>query len=267
MFARFTAGAFTGAAAIVLLLAVPVTGAEAPALPGMVIVPAGIYRPLFRGEKDPKEISVPSFALETVPVTNADFLEFVRAKPQWRRSQVKRLFADPGYLQHWPGDLDFGSPENGARPVVFISWFAAKAYAAWKGDRLPTTVEWEYVANVGFTSVDGAKDVDFRHAVAKWYGTPAPDVLPQVGAGRTNLFGVHDLHGLVWEWTSDFNSTFVTGDARGDTGVDRQLFCAAGSLGNGDPTNYPAFMRFGFRSSLKAAYTVHNLGFRCAKDL
>jgi sulfatase modifying factor 1 len=81
------------------------------------------------------------------------------------------------------------------------------------------------------------------------------------------LFGFFDLHGLVWEWTSDFNSAIVTGDARGDTGLDRQLFCGAGSAGAKDTGNFPAFMRYGFRSSLKAPYTVHNLGFRCAKDL
>lgn len=254
------------AASVALLpLATPVAGAEAPA--GMAAIPPGVYRPFMRGEKDPKEVAVPAFALDVTPVTNADFLEFVRTKPQWRRSQVKRLFAEPAYLQHWAGDLDFGPPENGARPVVFVSWFAAKAYAAWKGGRLPATAEWEYVANVGFASVDGPKEPEFMRAIAAWYSTPAPNTLPPVGAGRANFLGVHDLHGLVWEWTSDFNSTFVSGDARGDTGLDRQFFCGAGSLGAGDRANYPAFMRFGFRSSLKAAYTVHNLGFRCARDL
>jgi formylglycine-generating enzyme required for sulfatase activity len=59
----------------------------------------------------------------------------------------------------------------------------------------------------------------------------------------------------------------VTGDARGDTGIDRQLFCGAGSVGASDRANFPAFMRSAFRSSLKASYTVHNLGFRVAKDL
>ena len=41
----------------------------------------------------------------------------------------------------------------------------------------------------------------------------------------------------------------------------------SGSLGAKDTGNYPAFLRFGMRSSLTAGYTVHNLGFRCAKDL
>jgi formylglycine-generating enzyme required for sulfatase activity len=48
--------------------------------------------------------------------------------------------------------------------------------------------------------------------------------------------------------------------------LERQLFCGAGSVGAKDPGNFAAFMRFGFRSSLRAGYTVHNLGFRCAKD-
>jgi formylglycine-generating enzyme required for sulfatase activity len=92
-------------------------------------------------------------------------------------------------------------------------------------------------------------------------------MLPSIRQGVPNYFGVYDLHGLVWEWVADFNTAMVTGDARADSGLDRQLFCGSGSEGAKDRNNFPAFMRYGFRSSLKASYTVHNLGFRCAKDL
>ncbi len=236
--------------------------------PGMAKVPAGMYRPLFRGERDAKEISVKAFLLDVHPVTNGEFLDFVRANPRWQRSQVKRLFADEAYLKHWSGDLILGTdPRTTAQPVTHVSWFAAKAFAAWKDKRLPTTEEWELAAGAGFTKVDGRKDAEFLRAVNRWYSTPTPASLPPVSASRANLWGIHDLHALVWEWTSDFNSAIVTGDARGDTGLERQLFCGSGSLGASDNANYPAFMRFGFRSSLKASYTVHNLGFRCAKDL
>ncbi|HET6408533.1 MAG TPA: formylglycine-generating enzyme family protein, partial [Chthoniobacteraceae bacterium] len=145
-------------------------------------------------------------------------------------------------------------------------WFAAKAFASWKGKRLPTTAEWERVAAAGFESADGSKEPRFVAEVGRWYSTPAPRTLPEVGQSKANFFGVYDLHGLIWEWTSDFNSAIVTGDARSDTGLERQLFCGAGSLGANDRTNFPAFMRYGFRSSLKAGYTIHNLGFRCAND-
>jgi formylglycine-generating enzyme required for sulfatase activity len=240
-------------------------GATHAVEPGMAAIPATVYRPLFRGEKDAKEVPIAAFELDTRPVTNGEFLAFVAAHPKWQRSQVKRLFADERYLSHWAGDLDLGNA-RAEQPLTNVSWFAAKAFAAARGKRLPTTAEWELAAGAGFTIADGAKDAEFRQAVARWYGTPSPEVLPDAGSGRANIFGVRDLHGLVWEWTSDFNSAMVTGDARGDTGIERQLFCGAGSLGASDRENFPAFMRFGLRSSLKAGYTVHNLGFRCAKD-
>lgn len=248
-----------------------VSGAEAPAPPetpaSMVAVPAGEHRPLFLLPDEPKTIRVARFALDKFPATNGDFLEFVRANPRWRRSAVKRLFADANYLKHWTGDLEPGETALTNQPVVWVSWFAAKAFAQWKGKRLPTVAEWEYAAAASPRRADGDNDAEFQRALQHWYSTPAPAELSRVGAGLPNCYGIFDLHGLVWEWTSDFNSAIVTGDARGDTGLDRQLFCGAGSAGAKDTGNFPAFMRYGFRSSLKAPYTVHNLGFRCARDL
>jgi formylglycine-generating enzyme required for sulfatase activity len=241
------------------------TSAAVP--PGMSLIPAGPYRPLFRAENDPKEIPVKAFFLDVSPVTNSDFLEFVRNNPRWRRSEVKRIFADENYLKAWASDLDSGTNALTNAPVTWVSWFAAKAYAAWRGKRLPTVVEWEHAASASRTQPDGRKDGEFQKQISAWYSAPAPAQLPPVGRGQTNFYGVRELHGVVWEWVADFNTAMVTGDARGDTGLERQLFCGSGSAGAKDTGDYPAFMRFGFRSSLKANYTVHNLGFRCAKDL
>jgi sulfatase modifying factor 1 len=232
----------------------------------MAHIPAGIHTLLFVMPGESNAVPVKGFLLDRLPVTNGDFLEFVRANPRWQRSRVSRLFADEEYLRHWAGDLEPGEAQT-KQPVVWVSWFAAKAYAAWRGKRLPTVAEWEYVATASPTQKDGRTDMHFQNALRHWYSTPSPERLPVVGLGKANVHGVQDLHGLVWEWTADFNSALVTGDARGDTGIDRQLFCGAGSAGARDTSNFPAFMRYGFRSSLKAAYTVHNLGFRCAKDL
>ena len=58
----------------------------------------------------------------------------------------------------------------------------------------------------------------------------------------------------------------MTGESRGDTTLERNLFCAGGALSAGDPSNYAAFMRYAFRSSLKGNYAVGNLGFRGARS-
>jgi formylglycine-generating enzyme required for sulfatase activity len=235
---------------------------------GMVRVPAGSVAPFLREERGQDRIPVPAFWLDRVPVTLEDYLGFVRENPQWRRSQVRRLFADQGYLAAWHNDLLPSIDRNAdlRRPVTQVSWFAARAYASWKGLRLPTTLEWERAANIGLTVENGANDPGFQAALDQWYGSFRTGPMPAVGGGQPNLLGIHDLHGLIWEWTSDFNSLFVNGDARSDSGVDRSLFCAGGALSARDRNDYAAFMRYGFRSSLKAAYTVHNLGFRCATN-
>ncbi len=251
-------------AAALLSLATVCQGQPVP--PGMARLPAGVYRPLYRAGAEPKEVPVKAFCLDILPVTTADFLEFVRANPAWRRSNVKRLFADEFYLKNWRADLDPGTDAVMDTPVTFVSWFAANAYAGWMGKRLPTVAEWEYAAAAGPNSQDGSKDAAFNSHILVWYNSPAPAHLAPVGAGEKNYWGIQDLHGLVWEWIADFNNSIGNGDARSDTGPDAGLFCGAGAQGAKDVGNYPAFMRYGFRSSLKAEYCVHNLGFRCASD-
>ena len=103
---------------IVALQAQPNSATLQPS--GMVLIPAGVYRPLFRSENDAKEIPGDAFYLDVLPVTNAEFVEFVRANPRWRRSQVKRLFADENYLEHWAGDLDPGLACRAHQPVTGI---------------------------------------------------------------------------------------------------------------------------------------------------
>lgn len=238
-----------------------------PTVPtGMVLIHGGTFKPMFRSTADFKEVEVKPFCLDQLPVTNEEFLRFVRANPRWQRSAVKRLFAGATYLKHWAGDLELGPEAPPRAPVTFVSWFAAKAYAQWAGKRLPTTAEWELTAAAGYTNANGELDAEFRRDLLAWYSS-AMQPLNHVGSGRTNFWGVSDLHGLVWEWVADFNTSMVTGDARGDTGLDRQLFCGSGAVDARDVNDYAAFMRYGFRSSLKADYCVHNLGFRCAKDL
>jgi sulfatase modifying factor 1 len=233
----------------------------------MVVVPAGTYEPILRGSNEPARVNVPAFRLDVHPVTNADFLAFVRQNPKWQRSRVSPLFADAGYLGHWAGDLELGPKAPADAPVVFVSWFAARAFATAHGKRLPATAEWERAAAAGKSSPDGRNEAEYRAAALAWFAQPTPAVLPRAGAGQANFFGARDLLSLVWEWVDDFNSVLVTGESRADTGLERTLFCGAGAAGARDLENYPAFMRAGMRSALRANYVVPNLGFRCAQDL
>lgn len=231
----------------------------------MALIPQGIYHPLIRSNEDAAKVPVKAFYLDVVPVSNHDFLEFVRANPRWQRSHVSRIFADETYLKNWAGDLKLGSNAPANSPVVYVSWFAAKAYAQWQGKRLPTVAEWEYAAAASTTNANGEDDPAFKDEVLRWYAeSTATEFLPANG-GIPNFYGVRSLHGLIWEWVADFNSALIGGDSNG--GLDTRLFCGAGAQNSQNVDDYPAFMRYAFRSSLKADYCVHNLGFRCAKDL
>ncbi|MEO5961185.1 MAG: formylglycine-generating enzyme family protein [Opitutaceae bacterium] len=254
------------------LIAAPLALAANPsgefnAPPGMVSIPAGSYAPLLRSKDEPERIPVAAFLLDVRPVTNAEFLAFVREHPAWRRSTVSPLFADTGYLADWAGDLELGPRAPRDAPVVRVSWFAARAFARTQGKRLPTTAEWERAAAAGFATADSANEPGFSNLIFAWFARPTPSPLPASGSGRANFFGARDLHGLVWEWVDDFNIAMTTGESRADTGLERNLFCGAGAVGARDMTDYPAFMRAGLRSSLRANYAVPNLGFRCAQSL
>lgn len=224
----------------------------------MAPVQGGYYLPLFG--KDKQEVQ--SFVMDKVAVTNMAYATFVKKNPQWMRQQAPSLFVDQDYLKHWTSNENVQNKILENSPVVFVSWFAAKAYCESMGKRLPRVNEWEYVAQFG--PANQSKDV--QSVILEWYSKPTPKVLPSVKSTFKNKFGIWDVHGLVWEWTEDFNTAFVTGESRGDSSLEKSMFCGAGGTGSTNPSDYAAFMRFGFRSSLKGNYTVGNLGFRCVKD-
>ena len=231
----------------------------------MVLIFGGLYTPLYMKETEAKQ-KVCDFYMDVYPVTNAEFLEFVKANPKWRRTNVKRLFADKSYLNNWKNDLELDENAKPNSPVTNVSWFAAKAYAEWVGKRLPTIAEWEYVASASKEKKYAASDEKTINRILEWYSKISNGEIPSVGSTEKNYWGVYDLHGLIWEWTYDFNTALVTGESRGDSDFERNLFCGSGASSAKDVKNYPAFMRYGYRSSLKANYTTHNLGFRCVKS-
>jgi formylglycine-generating enzyme len=234
----------------------------------MALIAGGEFLPFYNLSEE--TVNVEPFYLDKYPVTNAEYLEFVSANPEWRRSQVKKIFADEGYLKKWSGDLETGPYTDSLKnsPVTNVSWFAARAYAKWKGKRLPTLEEWEFAASASRDKPMAARDEMFVREIMNWYSKPNPGILPAVGQNDPNYFGVHDLHGLIWEWVLDFNTVFISGESRADQGDLKQFYCAAGSAAasDTDKANYAAFLRYAFRGSLGADFSVGNLGFRLAMD-
>lgn len=228
---------------------------------GMVSIPGGSYRPFLHRKDQPAIVSIHPFSLDVNAVTNEEFLAFVKANPGWARSKVSRLFADAGYLKQWASDFEIGDEKIRNSPVTNVSWFAADAYARWKGKRLPTQAEWEYAAAA--VPVGMKKGERLTRIILAWYDHPNPVILPKVQSTYKNTYGLYDMHGLIWEWVEDFNSVII----QGNSGTNGNSFsCAAGSLGSVNKKDYAAFMRFAFREGLQARYTINGLGFRCAKD-
>jgi formylglycine-generating enzyme required for sulfatase activity len=216
----------------------------------MSLVPSGSYRPFFKTKAGEQPIPVKAFLLDNTPVTRRAFLEFATNQPNWQRSRVKRLFAEPSYLSDWQADLDLGKA-SATTTQTFVSWFAAKAYCEYRGKRLPTLVEWEHAAATDESTATGAGDprAPFRFAM-----------------GRVESAVDRPGFGSIWEWTLDFNGSLVSGQASPDETAISSLFCGAGAR-SVDASNYGAFLRYSFRSSLKANYALKNLGFRCARDV
>ena len=252
----------------IALLALPLAGLAAGALGSRYAgLPGGMFKSVLRYEDAKDGVRIPPFALMRRPVTNAEFLDFVRTHPQWQRAKVAPVFAEARYLSHWAGPTALGDNALPDRPVVWVSWFAADAYCDSIGARLPNWNEWEYAAAADETRRDARQDPAWRERILGWYSRPSNTVLPRVGLQAPNAWGVQDLHGLVWEWTEDASSLLVDSDNRTQGDPDKGKFCGAGALSMDDRDNYAVLMRVAMLSSLDAKDTTANLGFRCAKDL
>ena len=167
-----------------------------------------------------------------------------------------------------PDDEGWG---RGDRPVINVSWGDAQAYVDWLSRhtgqeyRLPSESEWEYAARAGTTTAYhfGAA---VSSALANYKGSNENKTVP-VGAYSANAFGLHDVHGNVWEWTQDCWNDSYRG-APSDGNAWEQGNCSRRVLRGGS-------WRLALRgiSALPSAYGVStgnrfgNLGFRVARTL
>lgn len=237
----------------------PILGPGSPLPPGRpvppdsVLVPAGPFTLGVDGDDEPwsldnerpaHTVDLPAFRIGRVPVTNAEWQEFVAAggydDPRWwsRRGWDHRVEAGLERPLFWSADGSrrrFGLVEDipPDEPVQHVCFFEAEAYAGWAGARLPTEQEWEKACawdpHLGRRRRWPWGDSEWTPAVANLGGEalrPAP-----VGAYEAGVsaYGVEQTIGDVWEWTSssfepwpgfapmlyaDYSAPFFGGDFR-----------------------------------------------------
>ncbi|MGH9222857.1 MAG: ergothioneine biosynthesis protein EgtB [Acidimicrobiales bacterium] len=209
----------------------PAPPAGAPVATDEVFVPGGMFlmgtsdnRWAYDNERPAHEVDVPAFFLDTVPVTNGRYLDFVNdggyGDPAWWGDEGWAWRQDEGVERP-----EFWRPEDAGswsrvrmgwvedlpldEPVQHVSWHEADAYARWAGKRLPTEVEWEKAA--GWDPATSTKRTfpwgdeppdPSRANLGERHYRPAPAGAYPAGA---SAYGAHHLVGDVWEWTaSDF---------------------------------------------------------------
>lgn len=229
------------------------------------VLPGGALRSVLPADGVAAEARVAPFLLRERPVSNAEFRAFVAAHPEWRRGDVPSLFAAPTYLAGW-GSADDSAPLADDAPVTRVSWYAAAAFCDSEQARLPRWHEWEFAAAADALRADARDDDAWLATILNWYASPGKAPPHAVGGGAPNVYGIHDLHGLVWEWVEDFNGLFVNADSRA-RGEQKLLdYCGGAAVSLADRRNYAVLMRLALLAAMESQQDGANLGFRCARD-
>lgn len=264
--------------------------------PRMVVVPKGQFlMGAQRGEIDRSSdegpahtirISVP-FAVGVFEVTRAQFAEFVAETGHdtgntcttYHGADLKRNAAN-----NWRNP---GFPQTDRDPVVCVSWHDAHAYVDWLSRksgqiyRLLSESEWEYVARAGSTSRFFFGD-DLLYAELCNYANSAGWETPfkkrggrcrdpfthtaPVGSFVANGFGVHDVHGNVWEMVEDCYWPYYAPKARSSFPVDTSD-CAERVVRGGSWSSPLHNLRSANRWSKDPALRAGSTGFRVARTI
>ncbi len=216
---------------------------------GMAFVPGGDF--LMGSEvgdtisKPPHFVTVAPFFMDVTEVTNQQYAEFLSATGQ---------VAPPSWK-------DGVYPEAEANfPVTGVTWYEAAEYAAWKGKRLPTEAEWEFAARgiEGRTYPWGDEwDPTLANAGGKAKGLRA------VGQGGSSPFGIYDMSGNAWEWTSSDARSYPGGKEFPWSRM--RLKIIRGGNWQSDPRSATTFFRGFYGAAGEREY--NGTSFRCVKDL
>ena len=225
--------------------------APVPASGDMVLIPAGEFQmgsnapEAFIDEQPVRTVNVAAFSMDKYEVTNAQYKRFVDANPLWQKERIRARYHDGDYLKHWNGDSYPSGKAN--HPVVYVSWYAANAYATWAGKRLPTEAEWEKAARSGLIGRKYPRG-DSIDASSANYGNGVGGTV-SVGRYPANGYGLSDMAGNVWEWCSD-----VYGN------IENSRVLRGGSW-----RSHALDVRVSFRGADIPTATSNDVGFRCVK--
>ena len=243
----------------------------------MVRIPEGEFRMGSNtgrpNEKPVHTVYVDAFYMDIHEVTNAEYKKFIQANPQWQKRRINANFHDGDYLSDWNGNNYPAGKED--HPVVYVSWYAAMAYAKWAGKRLPTEAEWEKAARGDLTGnrYPWGNTIDADKAN---YGLNFIEEKP-VGSYPANAYGLHDMAGNVNEWCLDaYNANFYANSPRrnpiaGAASVAQVINNAANVknarvLRGGSWVDAAEDVQVSVRFSNTPAHTNYGFGFRCVMD-
>ncbi len=255
-------------------------------LPEFVDIPAGSFdmgadKEIY-WQKFVHTVTISAFKISKTEITNAQYCTFLNAwsaqfgqavpysevdnywngetwfnylptSTAWFNQQIR---LDNGIWQAVEGKEDY--------PMIFVSWYGAKAYCDFYGYSLPTEAEWEYAARGGAGDNFIYSGSDLLDEVAWWKDDSDERNYP-VGQKKANGYGLFDMSGNVWEWCSDWfdqyyyqssPTTNPTGPASGTERVIRgggwdfsAEFCRMSSRAKDQPDYRSAY--FGFRVCIR----------------
>ena len=200
-----------------------------------------------------RHVDLTPYAIDLTPVTNRQFAEFLQATgytPEYTEN----------FLRHWhAGSIPPGLDDH---PVVYVSLEDARAYAAWRGKRLPTEAEWQHAAQ-GVPALRYPWGEAWQPAFCndgQWDGTTPVTAVPE---GRSP-FGCYDMCGNVWEWTG---SEYSDGRTRFAILKGGSYYRAIGSYWYADGGAQPNDLAAKFLLMYPGLDRCATIGFRCVVDL
>ena len=246
---------------------------------GMVLIPAGTF--LMGSEEGPvRLVYVDGFYMDATEVTNAQFKAFLMENPHWQKGRIEARFANADYLKLWSGN-NYPSGK-GNHPVTHVSWYAAMAYAAWAGKRLPTEAEWERAARGGlwYEKYPGGDTITPQDAN---YNKNVNDTTA-VGQYPANGYGLYDMAGNASEWCLDarasnfYNTSPRNGVVRNPLRDGRSMKWLVNEFTDvesrsrrvvrgGSWTDLKGSVEVGDRDSNFSSSSHNNTGFRCVQDV